>query len=189
MRTTRPTIGSLGFVVLFLAVDLAVMRGVFLDDRPGPGAVFAFFLLPMVDALLIAAYRLGNPGGRTPRAVGFLVAGSVATAWAYAGALLAPRAIEALIAHALRPPARALFAGLTNLLGDAAMGSRAIRLTIGVGFEVLAPAALFCGPPLVVAMLGGWVGQRVGGRPTATRGIPGPRRAGSSASLIGPSAR
>jgi hypothetical protein len=76
------SVGGIGFAILIIALDFAVIRAACLSPRPdertkpgapllpgtlagrlllsrGPGrwAVFAFFLLPMIDALMIGVYR------------------------------------------------------------------------------------------------------------------------------------
>jgi hypothetical protein len=52
-------------------------------------------------------------------------------------------------------------ARLTRLFGDAAMQHWCMHLTVGVAFELLLPTALFSLPPLLVALLGGWLAPRL----------------------------
>ncbi len=88
------SVGAIGFSILVIALDFAVVRAACLSPRPqlpvhlvdrllGRGsdrwAAFAFFLLPMIDFLLIGAYRLRRRGDHTAGTVGFVSAGSVIT--------------------------------------------------------------------------------------------------------------
>src|SRR5277367_5508105 len=103
MKASRLSVAAIGFAILVIAIDFAVILAAFLSPGPkgwgepgvrllphmladpifGPGprgwAVFAFFLLPMIDALLIGVYRLRLRGDHTAGTLGYVVAGSVAT--------------------------------------------------------------------------------------------------------------
>src|SRR5438552_4185113 len=103
MKSSGISVAAIGFAILVIAIDFAVSRAAFLSPGSGgwaepgrpllPGmlaarflslgregwAVFAFFLLPMIDALLIGVYRLRRRGDQTAETAGFVIAGSVAT--------------------------------------------------------------------------------------------------------------
>ena len=90
-KTAGLSVAAIGFAILVMALDFAVVRAACLSPRseekreyPGapllPGhlagrllsrgpdgwAVFAFFLLPMINALLIGVYRLRRRGVHPP---------------------------------------------------------------------------------------------------------------------------
>ena len=95
MKSSGISVAAIGFAILVIAIDFAVIRAAFLSPgsegwEPGspptarhagraqflsPGAhgwaVFAFFLLPMIDALLIGVYRLRRRGDHTAGTVGY----------------------------------------------------------------------------------------------------------------------
>jgi hypothetical protein len=99
------SVGAIGFAILVIALDFAVIRAACLDPRPelpadlvdqllGRGsngwAGFAFFLLPMINGVLIGAYRLRRRGDHTARTVGFVIAGSTATSAVFTSCLISP---------------------------------------------------------------------------------------------------
>jgi hypothetical protein len=113
MKASGLSVAAIGFAILVIAIDFAVIRAAFLSsllrawEQPGarllpgmlahpifgPGpkgwAVFAFFLLPMIDALLIGVYRLRRRGGDAGT-VGYVIAGSVATLAVFTSCLISP---------------------------------------------------------------------------------------------------
>ena len=108
------SVGAIGFAILVIALDFAVIRAAFLSPgsqgwpepgrpllpsvlaarflkpRPDEWAAFAFFLLPMIEALLIGVYRLPRRGDHTAGTVGFVIAGSVATLAVFTFCLIWP---------------------------------------------------------------------------------------------------
>lgn len=166
MRFPRLSIASIGFAVLVLALNFAVVRDVFVDDWDEDGRAFVLLLLPMLNILLIGVYRLRRAECRTPGAIGFLAAGSVATVLVFASCLLAPEAVGSMLRAVGRPIAMAIRNGLARQFGNAAMQGVTVRIAVGIGFEILLPAALFNLPPLAVALAGGWFARRFGARRT-----------------------
>ena len=159
MTLPRLSLATIGFAISVLAIDLAVIREAFRGPDLEGWTFFALLLLPMLDALLIALYRLRRRGRRTAGAVGFFGAGSVATLVVFVAGLGAPETALGLLRSVGRPIALASINGLTRLLGNAAMQHWGMQLTVGVAFEVLFPIAFFCALPLLVALLGGWLGR------------------------------
>jgi hypothetical protein len=51
---------------------------------------------------------------------------------------------------------------LARLFGNTAMQHWCMQLTVGVTFELLIPTAFFSLPPLLAALLGGWLAPRLG---------------------------
>ncbi len=182
MKTCGLSVAAIGFAILVIAIDFAVIRTAFLSSLlrawaepgarllpgmlaspifgPGPKgwAVFAFFLLPMIDALLIGVYRLR---GRRDDAgtVGFVIAGSVATLAVFTSCLISPETAIGLSMPISRRIALASFHGLERLFGNASSSSFPMEWTYFVIFAVLVPMALFCILPLLVAVIGGWAGR------------------------------
>src|SRR5262249_26971439 len=94
MKRPRFTIGSVVFATLILAVHCAVIRAALFGRLSLEGwALPTLFLLPMIDALLVAAYRLRQRKQSSVRAGGFLLAGLVATATTLISACLAPEIV------------------------------------------------------------------------------------------------
>jgi hypothetical protein len=116
----------------------------------------------MFDTLLIALYRLRRNGCRTTGAIAFFFAGTAATLVVLVCCLIAPEAAFGLLRATCRPIAIASMNELARLFGNAAMQHWCMRLTIGVTFELLIPTAFFSLPPLLVALLGGWLAPRLG---------------------------
>jgi hypothetical protein len=145
-----------------MAIDLAVTRAALFG---GPGlessALGAFYLLPMIDALLIGLYRLRRAGRRTGRAAGFLIGGSLATAATFVSCYTASEIVFETLRTIARPFALLTINGLTRWLGNAAMRSGAMELLLGISFELLCPMAYLCGPALVVALCGRTLGGRL----------------------------
>jgi hypothetical protein len=201
MKAPGLSLTAIGFAILVIAIDLAVIRAAFLGPGPegsagpgtrllphmladpvlGPGregwAIFAFFLLPMIDALLIGAYRLRRRGDHTTRTVGFVIAGSVATLAVFTSCLIWPGTAIGVLKPISRRIAQASFHGLARLFGMA-LPNIALEWTYAVILAVLIPMAFFCILPLLVAVLGGRVVRHVGpSRPTmgASFGETSPR--------------
>ena len=161
MKFPRFSLSSIGFAILVLAIDFAVIRVALLGPGSEDWTVFALLLLPMFDALLIALYRLRRIGRRTSGAIAFFITGTAATIVVLVSCLIAPKASFALLGAVGRPIASASMNGLTRLFGDAAMQHWCMQLTVGVAFELLLPTAFFSLPPLLVALLGGWLAPRL----------------------------
>ena len=113
-KPTGLSVGAIGFAILLIALDLAVVRAACLSPTPQerasvgalllPGmlagrllsrepdgwAVFFFFLLPMINALMIGAYRLRRRGVHTAGTIGFVIAGSAATSAVFTSCLISP---------------------------------------------------------------------------------------------------
>jgi hypothetical protein len=163
MKFPRFSLAAIGFAILVIAVDFAVIRSAFRNNVNFEGwAIFAFLLLPMLDALMFALYRLRRPGRRSARAIGFFVSGTVATLVVFVSCLIAPDSALGMLRAVGRPIALASLSGLTRLFGSAALRSWAAQLTLGVTFELVLPLAFFCLPPLFFALVGGWVATRLG---------------------------
>ena len=141
---------------------------------PGPKgwAVFAFFLLPILDALLIGVYRLRRRGDHTAGTLGFVIAGSVATLAVFTACLISPGTAIGLSMPISRRIALASFQGLARLSGHGELlyrgplkwtyGVRALEWTYAVIFAVIVPIAFFCILPLLAAIIGGRVGRHFG---------------------------
>jgi hypothetical protein len=170
------SVGTIGFSILVIALDFAVIRAACLGPRPelpvhlvdrllgrgaGEWAVFAFFLLPMIDALLIGAYRLRRRGDHTAGTVGYVAAGFVATLAVFTSCLIAPGTAIGMITPISRPIALAGFRGLERLFGSAAWPNPALEWTNAVIVAALLPSALFCIPPLLVGLAGGRVARHL----------------------------
>jgi hypothetical protein len=161
MRPPRFTIGSIAFATLILAVDFAVIRAALFDGLGLDGwAIPTLLLLPMIDALLVVAYRARRRERRNVRTAGFLVAGSLATASTLVSSCVAPQTVFDLVRAVGRPMALAAINTVTSWLGNAAMSMASVQIVLGIGVEVLLPMALFCAPSLVVALAGRWLASR-----------------------------
>ena len=84
------SLGSVAFMILVLAVNLAVLRVAYDEPAWSGRIVPAVYLLPMVDLCLFAVFRLRHRCYCTPRPVGFLIAGGLATAVTHAVWVVAP---------------------------------------------------------------------------------------------------
>jgi hypothetical protein len=185
------SVGAIGFAILVIALDFAVIRFACLsprqEERAGPGApllpgilagrllsrgpdgwaVFAFFLLPMIDALLIGVYRLRRRGDRTAGTVGSVIAGSAATLAVFTSCLIWPGTAIGMVKSISRPIALASSHGLTRLIGIRVLPApnvpnwpvHGMEWTYAVIFAVLIPIAFFCLLPLLLAVIGVWVAR------------------------------
>jgi hypothetical protein len=201
MKASGLSLTAIGFAILVLAMDFAVIRGAFLGPgsehwaepgasllphmladpvfNPGPKrwAVFAFFLLPMIDAVLIGVFRLRRRGDHTAGTVGFVIAGSVATLAVFAACVISPGTAIDMLRPTSRRIALASVHGLGRLFGDAWLHSRAMEWTYAVILAVLIPTVFFCLLPLLVAVVGGRIARHLGpGRPTVGAGHGGTAR-------------
>jgi hypothetical protein len=182
-KGTALSVGAIGFAILVIALDFAVIRAACLSPRPeerarpeapllpgilagrllsrGPDgwAVFAFFLLPMINALLIGVHRLRRREDRTAGTIGFVIAGTAATLAVFTFCLISPGTAIGILTPIGRPIALASFHGLTRLFGNAAWPNHALEWSYAVIFAVLIPVAFFCVPPLVVGVIGGRVAR------------------------------
>ena len=79
MKCPRFSLSGLAFAILVLAIDLAVIRSAIFGRDPVSWSIFALLLLPMLDALLFALFRLRKPERRTTRSIAFLLTGTTAT--------------------------------------------------------------------------------------------------------------
>ena len=162
MKLPRFSLSTIGFVILLLAIDFAVIRAAFRSVNVVGWTVFALFLLPMFDAVLIALYRLRRRECRTAQATGFLISGIAATTVVFAFGVAAPDTALNMLGAVGRPIYTASVNQLTRIFGDALMQGTGAQLTLGVTFELLLPAAFYCLPPLFVAIFGGWLAPRLG---------------------------
>jgi hypothetical protein len=121
--------------------------------------VFAFFSLPMIDALLIGIYRLRRRGDHTATTVGFVIAGSAATLAVFTSCLIAPGTAIGMLMPISRRIALASHHGLAQMSGNPALQNLALEWTYAVIFAVLIPVAFFCIPPLLVGVMGGRVAR------------------------------
>jgi hypothetical protein len=162
MKIPRISLAATGFLILILAVDFGVLRGVFAAaNAPRWPYCYLLLLLPMVDTLLIGVYRIRRRERCTPRAVGFLIGGTAATALIFASALLAPEAVYNTLLKIGRPVAMATAHALMRWLGSAAMQSSAVQLSLDIVFEVLLPIVFLCIPALVAALACGRIARRI----------------------------
>jgi hypothetical protein len=198
MKASRLSVAAIGFAILVIAMDFAVIRAAFFGPGPSgsaergapllphdladpvyksgpPGsAVFAFFLLPMIDALLVGVYRLWRRGDHTAWTVGFVVAGSAATLAVFTSCLISPATAIGMVMRISRPIALASFHALARLSGHGELLYRApLKMTYGVMalewtyvviFAILIPIAFFCFLPLLVAVISARVGRQFGPR-------------------------
>jgi hypothetical protein len=185
------SVGAIGFAILVIALDFAVIRAACLSPRPeesatpgapllpgmlagrllrrGPDgwAVFAFFLMPMINTVLIGVYRLRRRGDRTAGNVWSVIAGFAATLAVFISCLISPGAAIGMITPISRRIALASFHGLAWLFGISVLpapnvpGGPALALEwiFVVIFAVLIPIAFFCILPLVTAVIGGWAAR------------------------------
>ncbi len=162
MKAPRISLATVGFVILVLAINFALIRVALLSWEQGVWETFAFLLMPMIDVLLIACYRLLREERRTAGNLGFAIAGMVATCFVFTLCLYAPNsAFGMLVAFAIPLAMGTINAG-ARLFGNAVMQSSAMRFTCGVGLEFLLPFAFFSLPPFIVAFLGGRLARYFG---------------------------
>jgi hypothetical protein len=185
MKPSGLSLAAIGFVILVIAMDFAVMRAAFLSpgsqgwpepgrpllpgmlaarflkDRPDAWAVFALYLLPMINALLIGVYRLRRRGDHTPGTFGFVIVGSVATLAVFISCLISPGTAIGMLTPISRPIASASFHGLARLFGNVAWPNLALEWTYAVIFAVLIPIAFFCILPVLVAGIGARVARHL----------------------------
>jgi hypothetical protein len=205
MKPPKLSVAAVGFAILVIAMDIAVIRAALLRAGPegwgkpgagllphmladpifGPGpkgwAVFAFVLLPMIDALMIGAYRLRRRGDHTAGAAGFVIAGSVATLAVFSSCLISPGTAIGMVKPISRSIALASFAGLTRLFGNATPQTHALEWTYAVLFAVIIPIAFFCILPLLVAIIGGRVARHLEpGQPAMGAGSGEPTQGGEA---------
>ncbi len=119
------------------------------------------FLLPMIDALSIGLYRLWRRQQRTAGTVGFLIAGSVATAVVFGSCATASETVYRTLMTIYVPLAIATENTITRYLGNVMMQTVAGQLLDAVTIELLIPMAIYSTPPLLAAICGGWLAQRV----------------------------
>ncbi len=162
MKLPRVSLVSVEFVVLLVAVNLGILRAYYDNDYVGePGwSMCATFLLPMIDALSIGLYRLWRHRRWTAQGVGFLIAGSVATAVVFGMGLAAPDTMYCAFGTIYMPIANATGNTITRFLGNAAMHTLAGQLFGFVTDEFLIPVAIYSTPPLLAALAGGWLAGR-----------------------------
>ena len=161
MKCSRFSLGAIGFVILVLAINFAVTREAVFGGVHAEREVLAFLLLPMIDTLLIAFYRLRKRHRRTAKAMAFLFAGTAATLVVLGFCLIAPQAAWGVLRVIDRPIALGFIDGLTRLFGNAAMQHWAVELTMAIAFELLFPIAFVSLPPLLIALLGRWLAPQL----------------------------
>jgi hypothetical protein len=200
MKAPKLTVAAIGFAILVIAMDFAVIRAAFrgagwgepgarilphslADPIFGPApkgwAVFALFLLPMIDALLIGVYRLRRRGDHTAGTLGYVLAGSVATFAIFTACLISPGTAIGLSMPISRRIALASFQVLARLSGNSSSPKvtmtwplLSLEWAYAVIFAVLVPIAFFCILPLLAAIVGGRVGRHFGpSRPTMGAGL------------------
>ncbi len=154
MKCPRFSLSAMAFAILVLAIDLAVISSASFGGGPTNWRIFVFMLLPMLDALLIALFRLRKPERRTTKSISFLLTGTAATLVVLVSCVIAPEAVLRLLRTIGRPIALASVNGMARLFGNAVMQHWTMQLTVGITFEILFPIALFCLPPLLIALLG-----------------------------------
>ena len=194
-KVSRLSVSAAGFAILIIALDFAVIRGACLRPMPEveprygppflPGmvvarllgrradgwVVFAFFLLPMINALLIGAYRLRWRGDHTVETVGYVIAGTVATVAVLASCLIWPETAIGMVTAISRPIALASYQGLMRLIGNVAQSNHALEWIYAVILAVLVPIACFSIPPMALAIIGAQMAQHSMG-PHNRRSVP-----------------
>lgn len=164
MKRPRIKLIGIGFLVLLLGVDFAILRGMSWADPAAESSspeVAAFLLLPMINVLAVVLYRLRKPERRTARATGFVLGGGIATAamflalWVDAGPWI--DALRSLMA----PVFDITLATLARTLGNAAVQTMAARVLLTIVFELLLPFAFFALPPLAAGLLAGQIARRL----------------------------
>jgi hypothetical protein len=183
VKSSGFSLPAMGFAILVIAIDFAVIRAAFLSAGPVgwergllpnmlgnqflsprvPGwPVFAYFLLPVIDALLIGVYRSRLRGDHTASTVGYVIAGSVATLAVFTSCVISPGTAIGMLTPISRRIALASVHGLAWLFGNTWLQSRAMEWTYAFIFAVLFPMAFFCILPVLVAVIGGWVARHFG---------------------------
>jgi hypothetical protein len=157
----RFSLASIGLAVLILAIDFALFKSAMLSDDGEPWRLLVFLLVPVIDALLIVLYRLRRPKRRTAGAVGFVAAGALATAALIAVGVLGGGSWIYVYSAIERPIALPILNGLTRLLGNAAMRTIPMELTMIIFLEFLLPMTLVSIPPLFAGLVGGWIARRL----------------------------
>jgi hypothetical protein len=160
----RFSLAAIGIAVLVIAIDLAVVRVALFGPDSEYWAIFALYLLPMFDALLISLYRLRRREYRSAGTVGFLFAGLSGTLAVFTFCLIRPDTAWAILRAGDRLILLSNIHELTRVFGNAVMQSGAMELVLGVTEEILFPIAFLCAATLFVAFLGGWLAGRVGTR-------------------------
>jgi hypothetical protein len=164
MKPPRMTLASVGFLVLLCAVDLVIIRASLYRNGPELWPAAVPFLLPMVNLLVVVGYRTIWPEGRTPGALGFLVAGFLATAVEFGVTRLAADSVFEGFIWLFRPLALRTRGHVAARLAGSVMAQSVAKSVLDASF----PIVFFCTLPLLSALLGGWAARRL--LP------PGPRR-------------
>jgi hypothetical protein len=164
MKLPRVSLVTIEFVIVVLAINFGIMRALYDSFVERGWALAAFLLLPMIDVLLVGLFRLRRPDRLTPRAIGFLIVGAVASLVVFASLTVVPGAMLGALRAICHPIAMRTINVMTRYLGNATMQSAPMQLTVGITFEVLMPLAFFCLPPLVAACSGGWLADRLSSR-------------------------
>jgi hypothetical protein len=158
MKWPRFSLATVGFVNLILAVNLAVpllaFRGHFFRE---PLTVIPLLLLPMIDTLMIAAYRLRRHENRTDRAFGFVFFGTVATAFVVAKVLIARNFWIGLLLALCERIDEMTMNGVTRVFGATTAQAFRRPRAVAVIFELVVPIVLTSLPPLLVALGASWV--------------------------------
>jgi len=190
------SVGAIGFAILVMALDFSVIRAACLSPRPEeraiprapllPGtlagrllsrrpdgwAVFAFFLLPTINALLIGVYRLRRRGDHTAGTVGYVIAVFAATLVVFISCLISPGTAIGMITPISRRIALASFHGLAWLFGNVAWPNHALEWIYALIFAVIIPIAFFSIPPLLVAVIVGRVARHLDVAGPSLPGLP-----------------
>ncbi len=186
MRSIRFSIGALAMLVVVLALDLAVIRSLVRPSSPGSNQMlylvpitststlaflaFALGVLPMasvlVPATLSQAWTIRRRGTVSPFGFGFVAFGWVAVFLFMAIAAVSPPAINEYFSWS----ASRLGPAVAAVIGND--GPSWLETT----FEVTVILVDLTLPELLIALAGGWLVGRSGGRPA----IPTPE-AGTSA--------
>ena len=130
------------------------------EDPPTRGHIGRIVAGCVVGGFLAAAGLVVGPlaGSREHVITG-------ATLVVFASILVAPETTFGLLRAVDGPITLAGRNGLTRLLGNAVMQTWGMRLTVEIIIELL-PVVYLCVPPLLVALIGGWIARRPGpGRP------------------------
>jgi hypothetical protein len=161
MKRPRISLGTVGFLVLLCAVNFAVIRGAIFADGPEDWPMFPFFLLPMIDLLLVVGYRMRRRERRTPWAAGFFLTGLATTAMTLGSMAAAGEvAIQFLL----------LFLPILSVVERLALatvrsaGPTAVEIVDFFVAEVFFPMTVFSALPLLAALLGGWAMRRIAAR-------------------------
>jgi len=156
MRPVKFSISTLSFAIALIAIDVTLVRCLFLHDRSLMVAVRCGLL--MANLLAVAGYRLWARGGTgQPFLSGFVSFGLMATLLYQAGCILAPKAMDDHQASLAYPVALAIRGVLPYAFPSLENGYLYAKILF---YAATIPAIAFVVgfPQLLFALLGGLIG-------------------------------